>query len=75
MINKKITFEWNTTDNVPELMNEPILCMTEKGKLCVFSNTEGMYKERMHFIKYSNFNNLVNNYHIKYWVYQKNLIV
>ena len=70
-----IIFKWNTIDKVPKLLNEPILCLTKNEKLCVFNNTEGMYKERNHFIKYSNFNRLAEKYKVKYWVYQKDLII
>ena len=70
----KVTFEWNTVDNIPD-KDKPIICITGLGKLCLFRFESNKYRERCHWIIYSNFEKVVKHYHIKYWAYQDNLII
>lgn len=68
----KITFTWVKPSSVPD-MNMPLLVMTENNKLMAFKDSMTFYggdKTKA----YSDWENMVRKYKIKYWVYQQALL-
>ena len=67
--------KWQPATKKPEDWDEPILCCTSKGKLCVFKETKGKYPSKDKEPKYiSLFNRIKNDYNVVYWVYQKDVL-
>lgn len=64
-------FIWNTVNNIPKYIEEPILCLTDNGKLMTFKNTKTLIQPNK---VESGFGNLVEKYKIKLWTYQKELL-
>lgn len=63
-------FTWKSFEETPSDVHEPILYMTVNNKLGVFKNTEqGMHPES------SSLDRLKEKYNVKYWVYQKELVL
>ena len=59
---------WNTVNDIPKYIEEPILCCTDNGKLMTFKNTK--YPNTIE----SGFGHLAEKYKIRFWVYQKELL-
>lgn len=64
-------FTWNTVNEIPRDIEEPIVCLTDNGKLMTFKNTKTLICPNK---VESGFGHLVEKYSIKLWVYQKELI-
>lgn len=52
---------WNTVNDIPKYIEEPILCCTDNGKLMTFKNANTLI-------------HLAEKYKIRFWVYQKELL-
>ena len=65
------SFEWRMATEIPKYIEEPILCLTDNGKLMTFKNTKTIIYPNT---TKSGFLNLVEKYKIKLWVYQKELL-
>lgn len=64
------SFEWKLKSETPRDIEEPILCLTDNGKLMTFKNTKTLiWPNKVE----SGFGHLVEKYKIKLWVYQKEL--
>ena len=70
----EVTFKWRSTSEIPTNKDLPILCMTENKKLIVFKNTKCEYKCGGKPVVCSSFPGFVNDYKIKCWVYQYEII-
>lgn len=70
-IDLNTSFEWNTVNDIPRDIEEPILCLTDNGKLMTFKNTKTIIYPNT---AKSGFGHLVEKYKIKLWVYQKELL-
>ena len=71
---KTVLFTWNSAKYPPEDFIEPVLVQTNKDRLLVFKDTmafEGGDISKAH----SGWDFLVRKYNIKYWIYQKNIII
>ena len=64
-------FIWNSINDIPKYIEEPILCLTDNGKLMTFKNTKTIIYPNT---TKSGFGHLVEKYKIKLWVYQKELL-
>ena len=64
-------FIWNTVNDIPKYIEEPILCLTDNGKLMTFKNTKTIISPNT---TKSGFLNLAEKHKIKLWVYQKELL-
>ena len=71
----KVYFEWNTPDKIPDKKYEPIVCITRNNKLCLFRFERGYWRERFSWIVYGSFEKVVKHYGIKYWTYEKNIVI
>lgn len=70
-IDLNTSFEWRMANDTPRDIEEPILCLTDNGKLMTFKNTKTLiYPNTVE----SGFGHLVEKYKIKLWVYQKELL-
>lgn len=70
-IDLNTSFEWRMANDTPRDIEEPILCLTNNGKLITFKNTKTIiYPNTVE----SGFGHLVEKYKIKLWVYQKELL-
>ena len=69
----KSNFIWNPSSEEPTNIEAAVLVWTENNKLMTFKDTKtclgGDIKN-----PFSGWNNLVDKYHIKYWVYQINVM-
>ena len=65
------SFEWRMTTEIPRDIEEPILCLTDNGKLMTFKNTKTIIYPNT---TKSGFLNLAEKYKIRFWVYQKELL-
>ena len=65
------SFEWRMATEIPRDIEEPILCLTDNGKLMTFKNTKTIIYPNT---TKSGFLNLAEKYKIKLWVYQKELL-
>lgn len=65
------SFEWRMANDAPRDIEEPILCLTDNGKLMAFKNTKTLIWPNT---VESGFGHLVEKYKIKLWVYQKELL-
>lgn len=64
-------FIWNTVNDIPKYIEEPILCLTDNGKLMTFKNTKTLiWPNKVE----SGFGHLAEKYKIRFWVYQKELL-
>lgn len=64
------SFEWKLKSETPRDIEEPILCLTDNGKLMTFKNSKTLiWPNKVE----SGFGHLVEKYKIKLWVYQKEL--
>lgn len=70
-IDLNTSFEWRMTSETPRDIEEPILCLTENGKLMTFKNTKTLICPNK---VETGFGNLVEKYKIKLWTYQKELL-
>ena len=70
-IDLNTSFEWRMATEIPRDIEEPILCLTENGKLMTFKNTKTLIRPNK---VESGFGNLVEKYKIKLWTYQKELL-
>lgn len=70
-IDLNTSFEWRMASETPRDIEEPILCLTENGKLITFKNTKTLIQPNK---VESGFGNLVEKYKIKLWTYQKELL-
>lgn len=70
-IDLNTSFEWRMTSETPRDIEEPILCLTDNGKLITFNNTKTLIQPNK---VESGFDNLVEKYRIKLWTYQKELL-
>lgn len=70
-IDLNTSFEWRMANDTPRDIEEPILCLTDKGKLMTFKNTKTLIWPNT---VESGFGHLVEKYKIKLWVYQKELL-
>ena len=64
-------FIWNTVNDIPKYIEEPILCLTDNGKLITFKNTKTLIWPNT---VESGFGHLAEKYKIRFWVYQKELL-
>lgn len=65
------SFEWKLKSETPRDIEEPILCLTDNGKLMTFKNTKTLiWPNKVE----SGFGHLVEKYKIRFWVYQKELL-
>lgn len=69
-IDLNTSFEWKLKSETPRDIEEPILCLTDNGKLITFKNTKTLIWPNT---VESGFGHLVEKYKIKLWVYQKEL--
>lgn len=69
-IDLNTSFEWKLKNETPRDIEEPILCLTDNGKLITFKNTKTLIWPNT---VESGFGHLVEKYKIKLWVYQKEL--
>ena len=72
MIDTKITFIWRNPQNVP-IKEMSLLVMTENNKLMTFKDSISYYSGDKSK-PFSDWENMVKKYKIKYWVYQNLLI-
>lgn len=70
-IDLNTSFEWRMANDTPRDIEEPILCLTDNGKLMTFKNTKTLIWPNT---VESGFGHLVEKYKIKLWVYQKELL-
>lgn len=70
-IDLNTTFDWRMANDTPRDIEEPILCLTDNGKLMTFKNTKTLVWPNT---VESGFGHLVEKYKIKLWVYQKELL-
>ena len=66
-------FNWNPIKWIPKDIEAPILAWTKNNKLMVFKNTKTCLNGDIEH-PFSGFNNLVEKYNIKYWIYQDTII-
>ena len=71
----KVYFEWNSIDKIPDKKYEPIICITKNNKLCLFRFENDWWRERCHWLRYKTFESVVRHYGIKYWTYEKNIVI
>lgn len=65
------SFEWRMASETPRDIEEPILCLTDNGKLMTFKNTKTLiWPNKVE----SGFGHLAEKYKIRFWVYQKELL-
>lgn len=64
-------FIWNTVNDIPKYIEEPILCLTNNGRLLTFKNTKTIICPNT---TKSGFVHLAEKYKIRFWVYQKELL-
>ena len=65
------SFEWRMATEIPRDIEEPILCLTDNGKLMTFKNTKTIIYPNT---TKSGFGHLAEKYKIRFWVYQKELL-
>ena len=65
------SFEWRMATEIPRDIEEPILCLTDNGKLMTFKNTKTIIYPNT---TKSGFGYLAEKYKIRFWVYQKELL-
>ena len=70
-IDLNTSFEWRMATEIPRDIEEPILCLTDNGKLMTFKNTKTIIYPNT---TKSGFGHLVEKYKIRFWVYQKELL-
>ena len=73
-MSKTVTFEWRDVLETPDDFELPVVYCTAKNKIGTLKNTYGMYGGDEN-TKHSNWYWLREKYYIKYWVYQKDLIL
>lgn len=68
-----VSFNWISASIEPSSIELPVVCWTKNNKLMVLKNTYGFYNGDASN-KHSDWDNLVNKYHIERWVYQEHLM-
>ena len=76
----KIEVDWKPISQIPQEWSEPIIIINEYNKLQTFKNTIGKVVKEVRDGKniydyYSNFENLVKKYKIKYWAYEYEFVI
>lgn len=66
----EITFTWIDAEEIPSDVHEPVLYLTTNNKLGTFKDTETFSGSGL-----SHWESLRRKYHVKCWVYQKDVVL